>query len=70
EPQLYKLKNNGKFQVWTRETLIEYGFNPQSASYYLVFHFDNQHPIPVSKPLSFERGNAYKVSIEKYSNFI
>lgn len=70
EPQLYKLKNNGKFQIWTKETLIEYGFNPQSASYYLVFHFDNQHPIPVSKSLSFERGNAYRVSIEKYSNFI
>ena len=33
--QLFKLKKRGTFQIWTKETLEEYGFHPQHAPYYI-----------------------------------
>ena len=71
EPQLFKLKTKGMFQIWTRETLIEYGFNPQSSPYYIVLHFDNQNPIPMNKiPELKEDKNTYRAKIKKLSEFI
>ena len=43
--QLFKLKTRGHFQIWTRETLQQYGFAPRSAAYYVVLHFDPTKPI-------------------------
>lgn len=40
ECQLFKLKSKGTFQIWTKETLEEYGFHPSRASYYMVLRFD------------------------------
>lgn len=45
--QLFKLKTRGNFQIWTRETLQQYGFDPQNAAYYVVLHFDSIKPIPI-----------------------
>lgn len=71
EPQLFKLKTKGKFQIWTKETLIENGFNPQSASYYIVLHFDNQHSIKMNKiPALKEDKNTYRAKIRKLSEFV
>ena len=71
EAQLFKLKNKGKFQIWTKETLIENGFNPRTAPYYVVLHFDNKHPIPINKvPVLNEGINTYRVKIKKLSEFI
>lgn len=71
EPQLFKLKTKGMFQIWTKETLIEKGFNPQSSPYYIVLHFDNQHPIPMNKvPELKEEKNTYRAKIKKLSEFI
>lgn len=71
EPQLFKLKTKGMFQIWTKETLIENGFNPQSSPYYIVLHFDNQHPIPVEKiPELKEDKNTYRAKIKKLSEFV
>lgn len=46
---LFKLKKKGSFQIWTKETLEEYGFHPEHASYYMVLHFENKKEIPFSK---------------------
>lgn len=71
EPQLFKLKRKGMFQIWTKETLIEKGFNPQSSPYYIVLHFDNHHPIPMNKvPELKEDKNTYRAKIKKLSEFI
>ena len=43
--RLFKLKTRGHFQIWTRETLQQYGFAPRSATYYVVLHFDPAKPI-------------------------
>lgn len=71
DPQLFKLKTKGKFQIWTKETLIENGFNPQSAPYYIVLHFDNQHPIKMNRmPELKEDKNTYRAKIKKLSEFV
>ncbi len=71
EPLLFKLKTKGMFQIWTKETLEENGFNPQSAPYYVVLHFDAQHPIPMKEiPVLSENKNTYRVKIKKLSEFL
>lgn len=71
EPQLFKLKTKGKFQIWTKETLIEKGFNPHSSPYYVVLHFDNSHPIPINNiPNLKEDKNTYRAKIKKLSEFV
>lgn len=71
EPQLFKLKTKGKFQIWTKETLIEKGFNPHSSPYYVVLHFDNSHSIPINNiPNLKEDKNTYRAKIKKLSEFV
>ena len=71
ESQLFKLKTKGMFQIWTKETLLKNGFNPQSATYYIVLHFDSQHPIPIIKmPKLKEDKNTYRAKIKKLSEFV
>lgn len=52
--QLFRLKDNkeGTFQIWTKETLEEYGFSPEHSSYYIVLRFDNQ-------PVEFKNKTTY-----------
>lgn len=49
DAHLFRLRSKGCFQIWTKETLIKYGFNPQSSPYYAVFLFDNSIEYPLSK---------------------
>ena len=71
EPLLFKLKTKGMFQIWTKETLVENGFNPQSAPYYVVLHFDAQHPILLKEiPALCENKNTYRAKIKKLSEFL
>ncbi len=49
DAHLFRLRSKGCFQIWTKETLIKYGFNPQSSPYYAIFLFDNSVEYPVSK---------------------
>lgn len=51
---LYKLKNKGTFQIWTKETLIQQGFTPTNAPYYIVLHFDPTKEIPISQNLNLK----------------
>lgn len=71
EPLLFKLKTKGMFQIWTKETLIENGFSPRNAPYYVVLHFDNLHPIQLKKcPRLIEDKNTYRAKIKKLSEFV
>ncbi len=69
--QLFKLKTKGHFQIWTRETLQQYGFEPRSASYYVVLHFDASKPIPLKHhPNLKEDKYTFKAKIKPLSEFI
>lgn len=58
--RLFKLKKKGCFQIWTKETLEKYGFNPEHATYYIVIQFDNKDEMPLSKTVNIkERINTY-----------
>lgn len=69
--QLFKLKNKGHFQIWTRETLQQYGFEPRSAAYYVVLHFDPAKPIALKKhPNLKEDKNTFRAKIRPLSDFV
>lgn len=69
EPQLFRLKSKGKFQIWTKETLVEHGFNPQSADYYVVLHFDNK-PIEMKGcPNLKEDMNTFRAKLKPLNEF-
>ena len=69
--QLFKLKTKGHFQIWTRETLEQYDFEPRSASYYVVLHFDASKPIPMKKcPDLQENKFTFRAKIRPLSDFM
>lgn len=68
---LFKLKTKGHFQIWTRETLQQYGFEPRSASYYVVLHFDASKPMEIRKcPDLHEDKNTFRAKIRPLSDFM
>ena len=52
DAHMYKLKNKGTFQIWTKETLEQHGFSPTHAPYYIVLHFDSYKSISINKELN------------------
>ena len=69
--QLFRLKSKGTFQIWTKETLEQYGFEPKHSPYYIVLHFDPTNQIPIkSQPNLFERTNTFRAKIRRLSDFI
>ncbi|MBR1932826.1 MAG: site-specific DNA-methyltransferase [Prevotella sp.] len=69
--QLFKLKTCGHFQIWTRETLQQYGFAPSTASYYIVLHFDSTKPIVMKHcPELKEGGHTFTARIRPLSDFV
>jgi len=69
--QLFKLKNKGTFQIWTKESLEKYGFTPSHAPYYVVLHFDPTKPIEFKKqPNLKESINTYRTKIRPLSDFV
>ena len=62
--QLFRLKKEGTFQIWTKENLEKYGFSPEHSPYYIVLHFDNK-PLEISQtPQSLkQRLNTYKARL-------
>lgn len=71
DSQLFKLKSKGHFQIWTKETLEKYGFEPSHAPYYIVLHFDNTKPIQIKKmPNLKECTNTFVAKIRPLSDFI
>ena len=54
-----------------KETLEKYGFHPENASYYMVFHFDNTQEIPYTSNLKLQQGlNTYRSKIRPLSDFL
>lgn len=71
DSQLFKLKSKGHFQIWTKETLEKYGFEPSHAPYYIVLRFDNTKPIHIKKmPNLKESANTFVAKIKPLSDFI
>lgn len=69
--QLFKLKTKGHFQIWTRETLQQYGFEPRSAAYYVVLHFDPAKPVTLKYyPNLKENKNTFRAKIRPLSDFV
>ena len=69
--RLFKLKKKGCFQIWTKETLEKYGFNPEHATYYIVIQFDNKDEMPLSKTVNIkERINTYRARLRPLSDFV
>lgn len=69
--KLYKLKQKGRFQIWTKETLEEHGFKPSHAPYYIVLKFDNQTIPKFRIPQNLkERLNTYRAKIRPLSDFL
>lgn len=69
--QLFKLKTRGHFQIWTRGTLQQYGFEPRSAAYYVVLHFDQTKSIPLKRNSNLkEDKNTFRAKIRPLSDFM
>lgn len=69
--KLYKLKQKGRFQIWTKETLEKHGFKPSHAPYYIVLKFDNQTIPKFRIPQNLkERLNTYRAKIRPLSDFL
>ena len=70
DAHLYRLKSKGTFQIWSKETLVKYGFDPQSSPYYAVYLFDNsvEYPIPKSPRLQ-QKINTYRSKIRPLGDF-
>ena len=69
--QMFKLKTNGHFQIWTCETLQQYGFEPRSAAYYVVLHFDSTKAISCKySPDLKENKNTFRAKIRPLSDFM
>lgn len=71
DAKLFRLKRKGCFQIWTKKSLEEIGFNPEHAAYYMVFHFDNTNEIPFSQNPKLRQGlNTYRSKVRPLSDFI
>jgi hypothetical protein len=68
--QLFKLKKEGTFQIWTKENLEKYGFSPEHSPYYIVLHFDNQPIDFQNMPNLKQRFNTYKAKLYPVNDFI
>ena len=71
DAQLFRIKKGkeGSFQIWSKETLISRGFNPEHALYYIVIPFENS-PIEYSKQLQIKQHlNTFRAKIRPLSDF-
>lgn len=69
--QIFPLKKVGTFQIWTKETLEEYGFHPEHAPYYIVLHFDKDKELQAGSEVNLaQRLNTYRAKIRPLSDFI
>lgn len=55
DAHMYRLKNKGTFQIWTKETLEQHGFSPTNAPYYVVLHFDPDTEYTIQKELNLRQ---------------
>lgn len=71
ECQIYRLKKEGTFQIWTHEALEKIGFNPEHSTHYIVVHFDNTKTVELDKSINIrQRLNTYRAVIRPLSDFV
>ena len=68
--QFFKLDKVGTFQIWSKETLEQYGFTPEHAKYYIVVRFNNTPQDFKYLPRIKQRVNTYRAKIVPLSEFI
>ena len=69
--KLFKLRTKGAFQIWTKELLEKYGFQPTHAPYYIVLRFDNQNQIEMNRtPNLYENKYTYIAKIRPIGEFL
>lgn len=69
--KMYKLKKKGCFQIWSKETLEQYGFSPSHAKYYIVLHFDNSKETLITKDINLQQGKiGFTASIRPLVDFL
>lgn len=70
DAQLFKLEKVGTFQIWSKETLEQYGFHPEHSLYYIVVRFNNK-PVDFKKKIKLkQRINTYTSKIRPLSDFL
>lgn len=71
DAHLFRLKSKGSFQIWSKETLINHGFNPETSPYYAVFLFDNTQEITFPKtPNLRNKIMTYRAKVRPLRDFI
>lgn len=71
ECKMFRLKKQGCFQIWTKESLEKYGFSPSHAPYYIVLRFDNKVLDGFQAPKNLKQGlNTYRAKIRPLSDFL
>lgn len=69
--QLFRLKTKGTFQIWTKETLEQYGFSPKHSAYYIVIRFDAKTLRSLGRQKHLKEGNnTFRAKIRKLSDFL
>ena len=70
DPRMFKLKSKGHFQIWTAETLKEYGFPAEHAPYYVVLHFDPSVEIRINREPNLKKRSAtFVANLRPFSEF-
>ncbi|MCC8120356.1 MAG: site-specific DNA-methyltransferase [Bacteroidales bacterium] len=71
QPQMFKLLKKGQFQIWTADTLKQYGFQAEHAPYYVVLHFDPLKEFKISRDPHLKRSKStYIASLCPLSEFV
>lgn len=69
--EMFRLKTKGRFQIWTKETLEEYGFTPEHAPYYIVLKFYSGKKVEFKRHPRLKEGlNTYRAKIRPLSDFV
>lgn len=69
-PQMFKLKNMGSFQIWSKNELKELGFKPNSAQLYAILKFYTKNNIELQNyPNLLTRMATYVAKIVPLSEF-
>lgn len=70
--QLFPIQKGkeGKFTIWTKQTLEKHGFRPEHAEYYIVIPFINKPTEFKRMPNLKQRINTYLAKVRPLSDFI
>lgn len=72
EAQLFHIKKGkeGRFEIWSKENLEQYGFHPAHAAYYIVIRFEPDSEKIIRIPNLKQKIGTYLAKIRPLSDFI